>query len=1219
MKYSDLIHFEPINEVVKFSRTSELDYQQNLVKTFVFSKAYQESLIPLIGKILDYTSNYEGFGMQVVGNYGTGKSHMMSLVSLIAENESLLDLVQEERPKKYLASFAGRYKVLRFELGYTESLWEILTYKIENYLDTLGIDFSFEGHGVKSYAERIQLMMAEFEEHYPDKGFLVVIDEMLAYLKGRSEPSKLNQDLQVLQALGQAADASKFRIIFGVQEMIYHSPEFQFAADMLQKVRDRYRDIIITKDDVSFIVKHRLLKKSEHQKKKIKDHLEPFLHLFTDMHGRTDEYIELFPVHPSYFENFQKIRIGKSQREILKTLSRQFSSLLDEDIPTDHPGLICYDQYWLDIAASPDLMTIPDVRRVREISDTIFDKIDAYFIGARTSRQSLAKRIGCAAAIKILQGELNQQNGVNREQLVDDLCYTAPLMHERELLIDTVDTTALHIITATSGQFFDQNPDNGEYHLRIEGGINFDQKIKDYAATMSASQKDEYFFKFLENILPLDHDPYRTGFKIWQHQIEWKSHKTYREGYIFFGDPNEKSTTHPRQYFYLYFMPIFDDSKKQRNHEADEVYFILDGLSDEFRQEINLYGAAMALEGRADTSQKDIYKQKIRTLRDKARRIFEEEYLQITQVDYLGEHRPLNAFPLPGEGASKEHLFSEVAAQLLENNFEETNPDYPRFNLLTASIAKDNFPRLIKQALLKIAKPQQPNRDGEGILSGLGLWQPGKLDISQSIYAKSLKRKLQEKGEGKVLNREEILECKWMQGNLWLSKDFKIEAELEFLVMATLSALGEIEITFSSGQSINSTSLDALTKLEPEAFFTFSNIKAPKEINLAAIRALFLGLLGRDLSAYLNHEDTYIALKHACEKWSKRAVTLHHKTRNGLQLNGIPIISVPKAVELERKFIPFSRFCDQVRTYDSEAKMKNFRFSTEEVQQVLTSKPLIEQVEQQLKEVETFRNLISYLNQSLQYLPDHELKREISESINALPQKIGAEDKQITTTYRKKLDALKNRYIDYYYNQYLIHRISETDNTQKQALLDSDENFICNILKDADFLPAAHYHSLIQEINKLEVADANFNKTSLEETPYQNFNPLNYQQENLKNIHTLKGELHQLCSQWIETLKDTMDDPAVKKNISLLDSEKRLLLQAFKEGNQQINRNNVTRIRNALIELYQGLEKIELSADALKETFHKPLTPDEAIDAFKAYMNKIALGKDRNKIRIILK
>ena len=185
----------------------------------------------------------------------------------------LLELVKEEKPKKALASIAGQFKVLRFEFGGTDSLWDFITFKIERYFSELGVDFSFEGHGVITYADKLKLMMAEFEEKFPENGFLVVIDEMLVYLKGRSTPDKLNQDLQVLQALGQACDSSKFKFIFGVQEMIYHSSEFQFAADMLQKVNDRYKDIMITKEDVAFIVKNRLLVKMNIKNRKLRNTL----------------------------------------------------------------------------------------------------------------------------------------------------------------------------------------------------------------------------------------------------------------------------------------------------------------------------------------------------------------------------------------------------------------------------------------------------------------------------------------------------------------------------------------------------------------------------------------------------------------------------------------------------------------------------------------------------------------------------------------------------------------------------------------------------------------------------------------------------------------------------------------------------------------------------------------------------------------------------------
>jgi hypothetical protein len=53
--------------------------------------------------------------------------------------------------------------------------------------------------------------------------------------------------------------------------------------------------------------------------------------------------------------------------------------------------------------------------------------------------------------------------------------------------------------------------------------------------------------------------------------------------------------------------------------------------------------------------------------------------------------------------------------------------------------------------------------------------------------------------------------------------------------------------------------------------------------------------------------------------------------------------------------------------------------------------------------------------------------------------------------------------------------------------------------------------------------------------------------------------------------------------------------------------------------LYQGLEKIELSMEGMKSTFNKPLTPDEAVTAFKMHVDQLAKGKEREKIRIILK
>lgn len=1219
MKYKELLNFEPITEVVKFSKTQDVDYQASLVKTFVFSDTFKKHLVPLMIRNLDFSHAGESFGLQVVGNYGTGKSHLMSLVSLIAENAELIDLVNEEKPKKDLSAIAGKFKVLRFELGNTESLWEVITYQIENYLNNLGISFTFDGHGPKPYYEKILLMMAEFEEKFPDKGFLIVIDEMLAYLKGRSTADKLNQDLAVLQSLGQACDKSKFKFMFGVQEMIYHSPEFQFAADMLQKVNDRYKDIIITKEDVAYIVKNRLLKKDEHQKRKIKNHLDPFLHLFTDMHGRTQDYIDLFPVHPSYFENFEKIRIGKSQREILKTLSNQFAELLESEVPANNPGLLTYDRYWEDIQKSQDLMAIPDVRKVKEISNTIYDKIDSYFTGVRSAKKPVANRIVNACAIKILQHELQKQNGTNTENLVDDLCLTDKLATDRNFLIDIIDSAAQQIITATSGQYFDKDTENAEFHLRIEGGVNFDQKIKDYAVTMADSQKDEYFFKFLEVNLPIDYDTYRTGFNIWEHSIEWKSHKTYRNGYIFFGNPNEKSTTHPRQHFYMYFMPLFDDSKKNRNYEEDEVYFSFEDLSDEFREIVSHYGAAMALEVRADSSQKPVYRQKIDELNKKASALFDQEYVQITKVDYQGKELPLSGYPLPGTGAPKEQLFSSVASIVFDEWFENERPDYPKFTQLNMPITKDNFLGFINKALSKIANPEQANRDAEGILSGLGCWIPGKLDYSNSPYAKSLLKMLRDKGEGKVLNRDEIIEYVDKSDKLYLSRDFQIEAELEFVVMACLAALGEIEITLHSGKTINSTNLSELKSIQKEDFYAFTHIKQPKGLNLAALKTMFIGMLGRDLSNQLKDPNTYTHLVAAANDWAKRSVTLLNKIQGGYIFKGIEIVSIDEASAYRQKMTAFSGFCDKLANYTSEAKIKNFPYSVEDLNRILPAKTQVEQLENKLAELNQLNEDISYLQQCKQYITDEKLKKDISDAINNLASVLNSEDEKKSKAYQTRLGVLKNQYADWYLDLYLKYRISEKEHTQKIALLDSEEKAICDVLKDADFLSAGQYNQWIDKMNMLQPADANVNKNLILTAPYQDFNPVNYLGVTTQSVKQLKNELNELLELWTKSLKDSLDDPMVKAKLNLLDDQTQKLLADFKAGNISLAKENALRIRNAIMDLHKGLQKVEINNEGMKVKFNKPLSPDEAIDAFSAYIEEISKGKERDKIRIILK
>ena len=256
------------------------------------------------------------------------------------------------------------------------------------------------------------------------------------------------------------------------------------------------------------------------------------------------------------------------------------------------------------------------------------------------------------------------------------------------------------------------------------------------------------------------------------------------------GDPNSRSTTHPEQHFYIYFMPIFDGDNANVQSVNDSVYFLMDGLDDSFKEHVSLYGSAVALEGDAPSDEKPKYKQ----LRDKyfkeARNAFNDQFLAKTVVEYMGEQPPMVGMP----GAQADTLIDSVCgitSFIMEEQFCAENPNYPSFSALPQPMTASNRENLLRSARQKIASQTTQNRNGEAILMGLGLWEDGRLNTEHSQYARSLKQKLEEKG-GKVLNRDEVLEVFYQPTNEYISSDFHIEADLEMLVIATMAQQGEV-------------------------------------------------------------------------------------------------------------------------------------------------------------------------------------------------------------------------------------------------------------------------------------------------------------------------------------------------------------------------------------------------------------------------------------------
>jgi Family of unknown function (DUF6079) len=144
MKYSDLIQFEPIETVVQLREADTAAYARRLVETFVISDRMADLLGDLVFPQLQFNTPADNKGILVVGNYGTGKSHLMAVISAIAEHADLVSRMTNSKVAEQASGVAGRFRVIRAEIGATTmSLRDIVCSVLEDGLARFGVAYEF--------------------------------------------------------------------------------------------------------------------------------------------------------------------------------------------------------------------------------------------------------------------------------------------------------------------------------------------------------------------------------------------------------------------------------------------------------------------------------------------------------------------------------------------------------------------------------------------------------------------------------------------------------------------------------------------------------------------------------------------------------------------------------------------------------------------------------------------------------------------------------------------------------------------------------------------------------------------------------------------------------------------------------------------------------------------------------------------------------------------
>ncbi len=1224
MKYSELISFKPIESTIQLLETAEKSAARDAVSTYVMSDSMAEGMKAPVIEQLQMEDVVDNKAIMVVGNFGTGKSHLMSVIAAVATDAENLQYLQNKNFAHNMEIIAGKFEVLRMKVdGLTMPLREIIMGEIEDDFAARGIDYQVPDlHSVRDNSRIIKEAMAKFQEKYPEKGYLIVIDELLSYLTSRDE-RQIVLDLAFLQSLAEMCSKSRLRMICGVQEKVFDNPRFSFVSETLKKVGDRFTQIIITKEATAYVVSERILKKTPEQKALIRKHLEKFTNLYTGMSSRLEEFVDLFPIHPSYIDVFNRIYLIEN-RHILKNISTCIRKIFDTDVPADAPGIVSFDDYWPAIKSNGLLKSDVTISRVVNASQQLEDIINRAF--PKPTYKPLAIKIIYALSVhRLTTNGLDVEFGMTAENLKDDLClYITMPEQDADFLLGTVNATLKSIMTTVSGQFIIFNDANNQYYIDVDKIVDYDEKVKQKAAVMAESELNTYFYKVVYSCLEWDAKQYVTNFEIYEYDLNWESHYIFREGYLFMGLPGERSTAQPERDFYIHIMPPYGVDEPDIHNLPDEVYLFFRG-SDEFKDILRQYAAASSLAQISEGKDREAYSNKAAVHRKKLVKYLSENKSTCFNVTY--DHHMRKMIEVLSGRHKQDMTFKDtidLAASLVFDNYFKTK--YPEFPVFRTRITRKNRADAARAAFDYFAG--RKNQQATAMLQSLGVLDGEKIKPEGSKYAAYYIEKIKELPPQGVLNFSDLFfsngldEC--------FDKKFQISFMYTPIIFLSLVYAGYAVITLKNGNTISASNLDQVPKLNQSDLYEFKYLSRPAQISMAELKHLFdvLGINPVLLDNPNDRETGVTELLKKAQSLSNGAVLANQKLIKDFALWGEPLVNAMD-MDLMRKACEAVRdeFSNYQAKYNTPAKLNNFKLSMDDVDRLAEQIKLAETIMHYSDFKNACASTVGYVS-NIEYIElGAAFKSEIDQAKTTFRESRdsimdGTSAEVAAQQVEAALSKVKEKYIGIYYDDHKKKRLDISDAKRRGQIQESAELAKLKKLRNIEIVSSAKLSAIEQDLSGLKVCY----ELTPEELKSVHYCPHCHYQlgEQAKNVYgqldNIENRIDDLVREWTKTLLNTISDPIVASQKEYLTADQKKAIDEFESSGELPKRVDDFFVK-AITALLQGFEPVVINTDDLLQKLEELPPLDESTFAAKVreILGAYTKGKNTGKLRIVVK
>jgi hypothetical protein len=548
-----LFQFHRIKDVIDIDSDIKEDKNRvDIVSSYVFSDSLERQICDFFDNLVrpDHKAN------TIIGNYGSGKSHLISfLVSLISWPE-LATHLHNEKIKQAVTGLTRKFYTVQFELQavqvplriwFFDKIYKQLT--ANHHLEVPRLDLE------KNYddKENIQTILAAIKKHDPTAGLLVVIDEVSDFLASKQQP-QMKADIQFLRVVGQVCMDPDQDIMFigSMQEDIFSSPKFKNVSAEFSRAAERFTPIIIHREDVQKVIASRIVPKTKEQKHLLESKLDPFAQKIDLVATHMVDFVDLFPLTPFLINAFNELPYFE-KRGVIQFATNEIKYLLNKQFPY----FITFERIYDILAESPDKKNLEEIYAISKVMEVLRQKIA--LIDPKYQQDAL--KICKALAVYTLWPQYN--SGTSPKELADHLMLLpANQMFSTE---DHISLVVKKIREATDLQYIkaikDSQSGKEKFKFETSAAPDLEEKIAQKVASVSDDEVEAEYFTQLSKLLELE--PVEDQADVFHDMCDWRSVNSFRLGYIYFCKKHSSLKKMPaKDYAIVFLSPYIKESSQ---------------------------------------------------------------------------------------------------------------------------------------------------------------------------------------------------------------------------------------------------------------------------------------------------------------------------------------------------------------------------------------------------------------------------------------------------------------------------------------------------------------------------------------------------------------------------------------------------------------------------------------------------------------------------------